>query len=70
VGDLAPKGREKPLLIHRLVADMAVEVAIGAFGSAERPMDIDAKAHIARRMIDHGAYMAVLPWNVTGGVVA
>jgi hypothetical protein len=70
MGDLAPEGREKPLLIHRLVADMAVEVAIGAFGSAEGPMDIDAEAHITRRMIDHGAYMAVHGLCVTGGVVA
>jgi hypothetical protein len=49
---------------------MAVEVAIGTFGGAEGPMDIDAKAHIARRMIDHGAYMAVHGLRVTGTGVA
>jgi hypothetical protein len=33
-------------------------------------MDIDAKAHIARRMIDHGAYMAVPGLDVTGALAA
>src|SRR5688500_16294207 len=70
VRDLALEGAEKTLLIHRLVADMAVEVAIRAFGGPEGPMDIDAKAHIARRVIDHGAYMAGWRPNVTGAGVA
>ena len=38
------EGRGEALLVDRLVADMAVEVAIGAFGRAERPVDIDAEA--------------------------
>ena len=50
----AREGREKALLVHRLVANMAVEVAIGAFGGAERPVHIHTKARIPRRMFDHG----------------
>jgi hypothetical protein len=65
VADLPPERREKALLVHRPVAHMAVEVAIGAFGGAEGPMHIDAKAHIAGRMIDHGAYMAAPGRGVT-----
>ena len=34
----------KRVLVDRLVADMAVEVAIGALGRAERPVDVDAEA--------------------------
>src|SRR3712207_8139732 len=60
---------QEPLLIHRLVADMAVEVAIGALGGAEGPMDINAKAHIARRMVDHEPYMAGPGRRVTVGFV-
>ena len=42
--DLAGEGLRIARLVGRLVADMAVEVAIGAFGRAERPVDIDAEA--------------------------
>ena len=38
------KGKADPQLVDRLVAHMAVEVAIGAFGRAERPVDIEAEA--------------------------
>ena len=41
---LGREGRREALLVDRLVADMAVEVAIGAFGRAERPVHIDAEA--------------------------
>src|SRR5690606_2401606 len=41
--DLFREGGGKALLIHRLVADMGVEIAIGAFGGAERPMHIHAE---------------------------
>ncbi len=44
--DLAREGCGIALLVDRLMADMGVEVAIGAFGRAERPMDIDAEAGI------------------------
>ena len=57
------EGAGKALLVHRLVADMAVEVAIGALGRAERPMDVDAEARFAcsvnirvlQRRAEHGA---------------
>ncbi|GEO13874.1 hypothetical protein MAE02_15700 [Microvirga aerophila] len=65
MGDLPGEGRQKALLVHRLVAHMTVEVAIGTFGGAEGPMHINAKARIARRMLDHGRYMAALARNVT-----
>ena len=44
---LGREGCREALLIDRLMADMAVEVAIGAFGRAEWPMDVDAKARFA-----------------------
>src|SRR5690606_25338845 len=43
-GDLSGEGCGEALLVDRLVADMAVEVAIGALGRAERPVDVDAEA--------------------------
>src|SRR5690606_9528781 len=45
---LAFESGSETLLIHGLMADMAVEVAIGAFGRAEGPMHIDAES---RRLI-------------------
>ncbi len=36
-------GGEEPRLVDAAMADVAVEVAIRAFGAAERPMHIDAK---------------------------
>ena len=41
MGDLRPERRKIPLLVDRRSAHMAVEIAIGAFRQAERPMDID-----------------------------
>ncbi len=43
---LGQEGGYETWLVHALVADMAVEVAIGAFGRAERPVHIDAEARI------------------------
>ena len=53
MGDLAPEGRDIAGLVRRLVPDMAVEVAIGAFGQAERPVHIDGEAGIRGRMCRH-----------------
>src|SRR5262249_59605477 len=41
--DLACKGPGEAVLIDRGMADMAVEVAIGTFRPAERPLHIDAE---------------------------
>src|SRR5262249_19577881 len=45
-GELGRKGCGEALLVHRLMADVAVEVAIRAFGGTERPVNIDAEAGI------------------------
>ncbi len=47
-GHLFQESLDKARLVDRLMAHMAVEVAIGAFGRAEGPMQIDAEAGIAR----------------------
>src|SRR5262249_52689901 len=44
--DLPRQSFHVALLINRLVADMAVEIAIGAFGGAKRPMHVNAEAGI------------------------
>lgn len=41
------KGGRKARLVDRLMTDMAVEVAIGAFGGTERPMHVDTKTGLA-----------------------
>jgi hypothetical protein len=46
---LGVEGEGEALLVYRLMADMAVEVAIRAFGRAERPMHVDAEARLATR---------------------
>ena len=46
MGDLGPERRHESRLVHRLVADMGVEVAIGAFREAEGPVDIDPEARL------------------------
>src|SRR4051794_12334806 len=53
--DLAPERRDEARLVHRLMPHMAVEIAIGAFGQAERPVQVNAEARVARRMVDHRA---------------
>src|SRR5690606_34136885 len=45
---LARKGACIALLVDAAMAHMAVEVAIGTLGRAERPVQIDAKAGIVR----------------------
>ena len=62
--DLAPVGCDEPRLIHGFAPHMAVEIAIGAFREAERPMHIDAEGRIPRRMIDHGS--DVSRWGAVG----
>ena len=42
--DLAQKALHEARLVDAAVADMAVEVAIGAFRQAERPVNVDAEA--------------------------
>ena len=46
-----PEGREKARLVDGRVADVAVEVAIGAFRGAERPVHVDAEARVAGRVV-------------------
>ena len=46
-GDLADEGGGVACLVRRLVADVRIEVAVGALRGAERPMDIDAEARLA-----------------------
>ncbi len=41
--DLAGEGAREAFLVDRFMPDMAVEIAIGAFGQAERPVHIDAE---------------------------
>ena len=48
----AAKAAHEARLVDRRVAHMAVEVAIGAFRQAERPMHIDAEAAIALPTVD------------------
>src|SRR5262245_2869804 len=44
--EFAREGAGKALLIHRLVADMGIEVTIGALGRAERPVDVDTETRL------------------------
>ena len=46
MSDFGPEGREKPALVDRSGANVAIEVAIGAFRQAEWPVDIDPEARI------------------------
>jgi hypothetical protein len=48
MGDLALKSRDETRLIHWLIADMRIEVAIGAFRQAKGPMNIDPEARMKR----------------------
>ena len=57
MGDLRGEGRNETGLIHRRMADMAVEVAIGAFRGAERPVHIDTEARV-RCWMHHGPCFA------------
>ena len=50
MGKLGLEGANEARLVGRRMAHMAVEIAIRAFGEAERPMDIDAEARITRGM--------------------
>tara|TARA_B100000378_G_scaffold71543_1_gene54841 strand:- start:289 stop:450 length:162 start_codon:yes stop_codon:yes gene_type:complete len=52
MGDFTQETGDEAFLVDRLVADMAVEVAIGAFGRAERPVQIDAETRLAVIAID------------------
>lgn len=52
MGDLTLEGAGKARLVYLVVADMAVEVAIGAFGRTERPVQVDAEAGFAVIAID------------------
>ena len=47
LGHLGQEGGDEARLIDRLMPDMAVEIAIGAFGRAEGPMHIDPEAGLA-----------------------
>ena len=49
MGDFGLERREIALLVDSPAADMAVEVAIGTFRQAERPMDIDPEPGVGRR---------------------
>ena len=44
MGDLGREGGDESLLVDRLGAHVRIEIAIGAFGEAERPMHVDAEA--------------------------
>ena len=52
MAELAREGGGEARLVRRLMADMRVEIAIGAFGGAEGPVDVDAESGPAFR--DHG----------------
>jgi hypothetical protein len=45
--DLRAEGGDEAILVDLLGAHMRVEVAIGAFGEAEGPVNIDPEAGIA-----------------------
>jgi hypothetical protein len=47
MGDFAFIGRHIAFLVKGAAMDVGIEVAIGAFGRAERPMHIDAEQVIA-----------------------
>jgi hypothetical protein len=56
--DLRQQRRAPALLVHAR-ADMAVEVAIGTLGLAERPVDIDGEAVRGRWIVHSGTEAAV-----------
>ena len=47
-----------PARLVDLLADMTVEIAIGAFGTAERPVQINTKAAVARSVGHHAGRQA------------
>ena len=55
VGEFGRDGGNKTPLIHRLRADVAVEVAIRAFRQAERPVDVNPEARIGSGLARHAA---------------
>src|SRR5215218_8983593 len=65
MGDLPPKGRHEALLVHGLVPDMAVEIAIGAFRGAKGPVHVNTEARVPCGMIDHAPLMTVSARPVT-----
>ncbi|GJE60415.1 hypothetical protein MPOCJGCO_2527 [Methylobacterium trifolii] len=56
VRDLGPEGGQVARLVHGGVADVAVEVAIGALRGAEGPVQVDAEARVAGRMVGAGRF--------------
>ena len=52
-GDFGREGAHEPLLVDAAMADMAVEIAIGALRQAERPMDIDPERLVLRGLRRH-----------------
>ncbi len=46
MGDFRAKGFDEAILVDIATAHVAVEIAVGAFRQAERPMHIDAEARI------------------------
>src|SRR5689334_16324268 len=60
--ELRQQGGSPALLIYAL-AHMAVEIAIGAFRTAERPVDVDAKPAIVSRC-DHWLTLPLHPLGV------
>ena len=59
MGDLGFEGGDKAVFVDRLGPHMRVEIAIGAFGQTERPMDIDGEAGVGRAPARRGAKVAV-----------
>ena len=62
MGDLGPEGLHESRLVHRLVADVRIEVAIGAFREAEGPMDIDPEARL--EIVVSGSHEVFMAWRL------
>jgi hypothetical protein len=60
MGDLGSKSGNIAGLINGLLPHMAVEIAIGAFREAKRPMHINAETGSGKRMA-RGCHMSYMP---------
>src|SRR5690606_11222716 len=56
---LAPVGGDEAGLVEGTAVDMRIEIAIGAFGGAEGPVDIDAEETVAA--VGAGQQMRIAP---------
>ena len=64
--DFGAKRLDIAILVHGRAPDVAVEVAIWAFGQAERPMHVDAEARVDSRRMNAGHAALLHGWGRRG----